>query len=62
VRKPPSWPRSWANCSPLWLYSHGNTWANLHLLGQPNTFLAEVHPHHHRCGDAAGRHLLRRCA
>jgi hypothetical protein len=50
VRKPPSWPRSWANFS---LYSCVPTemhWANLHLLGQPNTFLArrlvavEKHP------------------
>ena len=40
VRKTPSWPRSWANFSLLWLYSHNNAWANLHLLGQPNTFLA----------------------
>ena len=38
----PSWPRSWANFSPLSLYSHRNAWANLHLLGQPNTFLARV--------------------
>ena len=35
VRKPPpSWPRSLANFSPLWLYSHRNAcasifWANL---------------------------------
>jgi hypothetical protein len=40
VRKTPSWPRSWANFSLLWLYSFWNAWANLHLLGQPNTFLA----------------------
>jgi hypothetical protein len=40
VRKTPSWPRSWANFSLLELYSHRNAWANLHLLGQPNTFLA----------------------
>ena len=40
VRKMPSWPRSWANFSLLQLYSHRNAWANLHLLGQPNTFLA----------------------
>ena len=35
---------SWANCSLLLLYSHrsawGMAWANLHLLGRPNTFLA----------------------
>jgi hypothetical protein len=40
VRKTPSWPRSWANCSLLSLYSHWNAWANLDILGQPNTFLA----------------------
>ena len=39
VRKTPSWPRSWANFSLLSLYSHRNALANLHLLGQPNTFL-----------------------
>jgi hypothetical protein len=39
VRKAQSWSRSWANCSLLWLYSDWNAWANLHLLGQPNTFL-----------------------
>ena len=33
----PGWPRSWANFSLLSLYSHRNAWANLHLLGQPNT-------------------------
>ena len=26
VRKTPSWPRSWANFSLLWLYSHRNAW------------------------------------
>jgi hypothetical protein len=40
VRKTPSWPRSWANFSLLWLYSYWKAWANLYLLGQPNTFLA----------------------
>jgi hypothetical protein len=40
VRKPPSRPRGWANFSLLQLYSHGNAWANLHLLGQPNSLLA----------------------
>ena len=44
VRKTPSWPRSWANCSLLWLYSHRNAWANLHLLGQLNNFLARQGP------------------
>jgi hypothetical protein len=40
VKNISSWPRSWANFSLFWLYSHRNAWANLHLLGQPNTFLA----------------------
>jgi hypothetical protein len=41
VRKPPSWPRSWPNFSLRLLCSHRNVWANLYLLGQPNTFLAQ---------------------
>ena len=41
VRTTPSWPRSWANLSLFCLYSHRNVWANSHLLGQPNTFLAQ---------------------
>jgi hypothetical protein len=40
VSKTPSWPRSWANSSLLYQYSRRNAWANLHLLGQPDTFLA----------------------
>jgi hypothetical protein len=40
VRKTPSWPRSWANFSLLQLYLHRNAWANLHIVGQPNTFIA----------------------
>jgi len=40
VRKTSSWPRIWANFSLLELYSHMNAWANLHLLGQPDSFLA----------------------
>jgi hypothetical protein len=40
VRKTPSWPRSWANFSLLWLYPHRNAWANFHMLGPPDTFLA----------------------
>jgi uncharacterized protein (DUF608 family) len=41
VRKMRSWPRSWANFSLLQLYSHRRkTWANLHRLGQPDTFVA----------------------
>jgi hypothetical protein len=43
VRKTPSWPRSWANFNFLSLYPRGNTWANLHRLGQPNTLLATKH-------------------
>ena len=33
VRKTPSWPRSWASFSPLWLYFHRNALANFHVLG-----------------------------
>jgi hypothetical protein len=44
VRKTPSWPRSWANFSLLQLYSRRDSWANLHRLGQPNTFLAQGAP------------------
>ena len=33
VRRTPSWPRSWANSSPLWLHSRRSAWANLHRLG-----------------------------
>ena len=40
VRTTPSWARSWANSRLLWLYPHQNAWANLHLLDQPNAFLA----------------------
>ena len=40
VRKTLSWPRSWANSSLLDLYSRTNVWANLHRLGQPDTFFA----------------------
>ena len=40
VRRPPNWPRSWANSSLSQQYSHRNAWANLYILGQPNTFLA----------------------
>ena len=34
--------RSWANFSLLSLYSRRNAWAILHLLGQPDTYLAAV--------------------
>jgi hypothetical protein len=39
VRKTPGWPRSWANSRLLQLDSHA--WANLHIMGQPDTALAE---------------------
>ena len=39
------------------LYSHRNAWANLRLLGQPNTFLAEVRRDHRRRGGS--QRLLR---
>ena len=41
VRKMSSWPRSWANFRLLQPYSHRDAWANLRLLGRPNTFHAE---------------------
>ena len=40
VRQMPSWPRRWANSSPLSLYFHKNAWANSHLVGQPDAFRA----------------------
>jgi hypothetical protein len=40
VRKTPSWHRSWANFSRLWMHSHRDAWANWHRLGQLDTFLA----------------------
>jgi hypothetical protein len=40
VRTTPCRPRSWANFSLLYLYSHGNARASSHISGQPNTFLA----------------------
>ena len=40
VRSTPSWPGSWANRSLVSLYFHRNARANLHLLGQPDTFHA----------------------
>jgi hypothetical protein len=43
VRKTPCWPRSWANLSVLYL-SHRLAWANLHLLGQPDTLPARDPP------------------
>jgi hypothetical protein len=61
VRKTPSWPRSWANSSRLQLYSHMNAWANLHLLGQPNTILAARRwpRRHHRSGARPSVHRPR---
>ena len=38
VRKTPCWPRSWANFSLLYLYSHMSAWANWRLLGRPDAF------------------------
>jgi hypothetical protein len=41
VRKAPwSRPRSRVNSGPLWLYFRRDARANVHLLGQPDTFLA----------------------
>ena len=40
-----SWPRNWANFSFFWLCSDRDAWVNLHLLGQPNTLLAQVLSH-----------------
>jgi hypothetical protein len=55
VRTTPSWPRSWANFSLLWLYSDRNTWANLRLLGQPNSFLAiQLHSPACKCCGGTG--------
>ena len=38
LRKTPSWPRSWANCSLVPLYSHMNAWANLHVWANLTSF------------------------
>jgi hypothetical protein len=40
VRKTPSWPRSWLGTFHRCVPTHGNAWANSHILGQPNAFLA----------------------
>jgi hypothetical protein len=48
VRKTPSWPRSWANFSPFTAAFPQECMGqlpNLHLLGQPNTFLATAQRH-----------------
>ena len=58
VRKTPSWPRSWANFSLFQLYSHRNAWANLRLLRQPNTFLAEGGALDGRAGEDGVQRLL----
>ena len=42
VRKTPSWPRSWASSSILWLHSHRSAGAISHILDQPNPFLASL--------------------
>ena len=64
MRKTPSWPRSWANFSLLSLYSHRNAWANVHLLGQPNTFIAcgprPASPQHRRRRTRGTRSRRRR--
>ena len=50
---------------PWELYSHGNTWANLHILGQPNTLLARATRHERapevrcRCMHRHGKGLRR---
>jgi hypothetical protein len=62
VRQTPSWPRSWANFSLLWLYSHRNPWANLYKSGQPNTLLAQGHDELGGLRDGRVRALLRLCA
>ena len=57
VRKTPGWPRNWANSSLLQLCSHRSLWTNLHLLGQPDTFLAPAQGRRrqaHVRGPAAG--------
>ena len=48
-------PRSWANFSLLWLYSHMSAWASLHRLGQPKTLLGGD-----RRGDLGHRRDVRR--
>ena len=53
----PSWPRSWANFSLLQLYSHRNAWANLQLLGQPDTLLARQE----RLKAVIFQHYTRQC-
>ena len=40
VRKTPCRPRSRAASRLLYLYSHRNAWATLHISGKTNTFLA----------------------
>ena len=42
VKKTPSWPRSWANFSPLWLCSHWNAWASWHILGALTPFSLKI--------------------
>jgi hypothetical protein len=63
VRKTPHVPaRGWASFSLLWLYSHWHARANLHFLGQPDSFLAadEVHLRHRQLHGRRQRGLHRR--
>jgi hypothetical protein len=60
VRKTPSWPRGWANCSLSQLYSHRNARANLNLLGQHNTFYLLGQPNTFLAEGALPRRELRR--
>jgi hypothetical protein len=70
VRETPSWPRCWANFSLLWLDSHRNAWANLHLLGRPDALLAarpggsvvvkDNNAAPRDCGEGRGNYLLDR--
>jgi hypothetical protein len=50
-----SWPRNWADFRLLWLCSDRNAWVNLHLLGQPNTLLAQVLSHKESCRSTTTR-------
>ena len=45
VRRTPSCPKIWADCSRLQPYSHRNAWAISHILGRPNASLAPGQGH-----------------